>query len=65
MQREAADAPLVEFSMFFDDWREVDGLNFPHVMRRASAGETTEEWAIDKVKVNPKLDAKKFAVDGK
>ena len=65
MQREAADAPLVEFSLFFDDWREVDGINFPHVMRRGSAGETSEEWTIDKVKVNPKLDAKQFAVDGK
>lgn len=59
-KREMADQPLVEFSMFFEDWREVDGIAFPHVMRRAVAGETTEEWTVSKVQVNPKLDAKKF-----
>ena len=52
--------PLVEYSLFFDDWRQVDGINFPHVIRRASKGATEEEWAISKVKVNPKLDAKIF-----
>ena len=55
--------PLVDFSLFFEDWREVDGINFPHVIRRASEGATNEEWKINKVKVNPKLDAKKFAVE--
>lgn len=63
IKREMADQPLVEFSLFFDDWREVDGLNFPHVFRRAVAGETTEEWTVSNVKVNPKLDAKKFVVN--
>jgi hypothetical protein len=53
-------APTVEISMFFEDWKEVDGINFPHTIRRASEGNTTEEWAINKVKVNPKIDAKKF-----
>ena len=52
--------PTVEYSLFFDDWREVDGINFPHVIRRATKGTTEEEWAITKVKVNPKLDARKF-----
>jgi hypothetical protein len=63
--RSMADQPMVEFSMFFDDWREVDGITFPHLMRRGSGGETTEEWTISKVKVNPKIDAKKFAVDAR
>jgi hypothetical protein len=62
VQQQVAQAPMVEFSLFFDDWRDVDGIQFPHVMRRASAGETHEEWAISKVKINPKLDAKKFDV---
>jgi hypothetical protein len=63
IKRDLADQPLVEFSLFFDDWREVDGIHFPHVMRRASGGETTEEWTISKVKFNSKIDAKKFAVE--
>jgi hypothetical protein len=63
IRREMEEPPLVDFSLFFDDWRDVDGIRFPHVMRRASAGVTTEEWTVSKVKVNPKIDAKKFAVE--
>ena len=51
---------LVEFTVFFDDWREVGGLKFPHKLRRASGGTTNEEWTINKVKVNSKIDQKKF-----
>ena len=63
IQQQMAQAPAVEFTMFFDDWREVDGIQFPHVMRRGTGGEITEEWTISKVKVNQKIDAKKFAVE--
>ena len=62
MAQQMAEQPLADFTLFFDDWREVDGLTFPHKMRRAVAGETTEEWTFTKVKVNPKIDAAKFAV---
>lgn len=65
LRSEMAQQPLVELSLFFDDWREVDGITFPHLMRRASGGETTEEWTITKVKVNPKIDARKFGVETK
>jgi len=51
---------MAEFTIFFDDWREVGGVKFPHKLRRAVAGATNEEWTINKVKVNPKIDAKKF-----
>ena len=60
MARQPIRLPTVEYSLFFDDWREIDGINFPHVIRRATKGTTEEEWTITKVKVNPKLDAKKF-----
>jgi hypothetical protein len=60
-----APAPMADFSLFFEDWREVDGVNFPHVVRRASEGATNEEWKVNKVKVNPKIDAKKFAVESR
>jgi hypothetical protein len=55
---------MVEYTLFFDDWREEDGIKFPHALRRASAGTTTEEWTINKVKVNPKIDPKKFETEG-
>lgn len=51
---------MVEHTLFFDEWREADGVRFPHRMRRAIAGATTEEWTFSKVRVNPKIDPKKF-----
>jgi hypothetical protein len=51
---------MVEFTVFFDDWRDAGGIQFPHRLRRASAGTTNEEWTVGKVKVNPKIDPKKF-----
>jgi len=51
---------MVGFSLYFEDWREVDGVRFPHKIRRATAGTTNEEWTVNKVKVNPKIDAGKF-----
>jgi hypothetical protein len=55
---------MVEYTLFFDDWREEDGVRFPHALRRASAGATTEEWTVKKVRVNPKIDPKKFETEG-
>jgi hypothetical protein len=63
MKIDAAQAPLVDVSLFFEDWRDADGLKFPHVIRRASEGTTNEEWKVGKVKVNPKVDARKFTVE--
>lgn len=59
MQRQAP--AMVDYAVFFEDWREVDGVKFPFKMRRAMAGTTTEEWTVNKVKVNPKVDPKRFA----
>jgi hypothetical protein len=50
-----------DYTLFFDDWREADGVKFPFKMRRAMGSETTEEWTVSKVKVNPKIDPKRFA----
>ena len=51
---------MVEFTLFFDDWRDVGGIKFPHKLRRAMSGATNEEWTVAKVKVNPTIDPKKF-----
>ena len=49
---------------YFEDWQDGDGLKFPRKIRRAMAGTTSEEWTVTKVKVNPTIDPKKFAVEG-
>jgi hypothetical protein len=53
---------MVDYTLYFDDWQPADGVQFPRRIRRASAGTTIEEWTISKVKINPKIDPKKFAV---
>jgi hypothetical protein len=58
MQREAP--TMVDYTLFFEDWQQTDGVMFPHKIRRASGGATNEEWTVNKVKVNPKIDPKKF-----
>jgi hypothetical protein len=54
---------MVDYTVFFDEWRDADGVKFPFKMRRAMGSETTEEWTVSKVKVNPKIDPKRFAGD--
>lgn len=63
-RKKVLEGAMVEHTLFFDEWRDVDGVKFPHRMRRAGAGETTEEWTFSKVKVNPKIDPKKFQIEG-
>jgi hypothetical protein len=59
MQKQAP--VMVDYTVFFDEWRDADGMKFPFKMRRAMGSETTEEWTVSKVKVNPKIDPKRFA----
>jgi len=54
---------MADYTVFFDEWREADGVRFPFKMRRAMGSETTEEWTVSKVKVNPKIDPKRFVGD--
>ena len=59
-QLQAQPPAMVEYRLYFEDWRDEDGIKFPHSIRRAAAGTTVEEWTISKVKVNPRIDPKKF-----
>jgi hypothetical protein len=63
-QRTQTAPVMVDYTLYFDDWQSVDGVRFPHKIRRAAEGSTTEEWTVSKVKINPKIDPKKFAVKG-
>lgn len=60
LEEETAPPALVENTLFFDDWRDVGGLRFPHSIRRAAGGTTNEEWTVNRVRVNPKIDPRKF-----
>jgi hypothetical protein len=58
----AAGAPRPELRVYFADYREVDGMQWPFRLRRATGAETTEETTFDRIKINPKIDPRKFDV---
>lgn len=55
-----AKLPEVEFRWIFSDYKNVGGLNLPHVLTKSEAGKPNEELTISKYKINPKLSADKF-----
>jgi hypothetical protein len=57
-----AERRVVEYRLFYGDYRAVDGVQMPHRLQRSVDGRPTEEITFDKVKVNGKIDAKKFTV---
>jgi hypothetical protein len=63
-QAKEADAKrrVVEYRLYYADYRAVDGVMLPFRLERSVDGKPTEEITFDKVKVNGKFDAKKFAV---
>jgi hypothetical protein len=55
-------APRPEFRLYFADYRDVDGLQLPFRIRRATGTETTEETTFDRYRLNPKIDPRRFEV---
>jgi hypothetical protein len=55
-------AAPVEFRIYYGDYREVDGVQWPFRLRRASGPDTTEETTFDRFRINTKIDPKKFEV---
>ena len=63
-RRKEAEAKLrtVEYRIFYADYKTVGGVQLPHRVQRSIDGKPTEEMIFDTIKVNPKIDAKKFQV---
>ena len=51
-----------ENRLYFADYRDVDGLQFPFRLRRAVGADTIEETTFDRYKLNSKIDPKRFEV---
>ena len=68
MQKEAADmikqaqdkARTVEYRLYYSDYRSVDGVSVPFTIQRSIDGKPSEEVTFDKVKLNAKVDPKRF-----
>lgn len=63
-RRKEAEARLrtVEYRLYYGDYRAVGGVQLPHRIQRSIDGKPTEEMIFDTVRVNPKIDARKFQV---
>ncbi len=62
MKEAEAKRRIVEFRMFYGDYKSFGGVNLPTRIQRMTEGLPTEEMAFEKVKVNAKIDAAKFKV---
>jgi hypothetical protein len=60
--RSGAPGAPVEYRIYFADYRDVDGIQWPFRLRRATGSDTTEETTFDRFKINTKIDPKKFEV---
>lgn len=49
-----------EYRMYYADFRDVNGVKWPFRIRRAVAGQTIEETTFDRIRLNTKIDARKF-----
>ncbi len=51
---------VVEYRLYYGDYRDVDGVKVPFRLQRSIDGKPTEEATLEKVKVNGKIDPGKF-----
>jgi hypothetical protein len=61
-EAEAAPPKLVEYRLFFSDYRKVDGVMLPYRVARGLGAKTVEEWDVTSYKVNPTFKADRFKV---
>jgi len=53
---------VVEYRLFYGEYKAVDGLKMPTKVQRMVDGIATEEMTLDKIRINQKIDPSKFAV---
>jgi hypothetical protein len=53
---------MVEYRLFFAEYRKVDGVSLPHQISRGTGSKTTEEWTVTSYQVNPTFKADRFKV---
>jgi hypothetical protein len=52
---------VVEYRLFYGEYKAVDGLKMPTRVQRMVDGVATEEMTLDKIRINGKIDPAKFA----
>lgn len=62
MQDAEANRRIVEFRVYYSDYQDVSGVKLPFRLQRSVDGKPAEEVTLEKIKVNGKIDPKKFEV---
>jgi len=55
-----AGPPPVENRLYFAEYQSFDGVQLPTRIRRAVAGDTTEETTFDRFRINARVDPRRF-----
>jgi len=50
----------VEYRLYYSDYHDVGGVKMPSHIQRSIDGKPADELALEKIKINPKIDPKKF-----
>jgi hypothetical protein len=59
-QKTMTSAKPIEHRLYYSDYRDNDGLQFPFRLRRAIGSDTVEETTFDRFRINAKIDPRKF-----
>jgi hypothetical protein len=62
MKEAEAARKVVEYRIYYSNFKAVNGVMLPHTMQRSIDGKPTEETTFEQFKINPKIDKQKFAV---
>jgi outer membrane lipoprotein-sorting protein len=55
---------IVTFEVHYAEYKEVDGILLPHLITQSTNGNVTEEWTIERYRINPSLKVDEFEKSG-
>lgn len=55
-----AEPKMMDVRVFFEDYKQIGSVYFPHLVRKASNNQILEELKISKIKLNENIKDKKF-----
>jgi len=62
LRRKTMTETKIEHRLYYQDYRDNDGVQFPFRLRRAIGADTIEETIFDRFNLNAKINPKKFEV---
>lgn len=62
MKEAEANRRTVEYRIYYSNFKTVGGVKIPHTFQRSVDGKPTEEMSFDQIRINPRIDPKKFEI---